>query len=92
MARATIITTVVAWGDFDGDGDLDLAVGNGSQQNVVYPNNGDGTFGAGVDFGTGSDGPFTLAWGDADNDGDLDLAVGATMVGAMSTTMSSGPN
>ncbi|MCP4422519.1 MAG: Ig-like domain-containing protein, partial [Chloroflexi bacterium] len=36
-------TRSVAWGDVDGDGDLDAAVGNYvGQQNVLYLNNGDG--------------------------------------------------
>ncbi|MCP4535610.1 MAG: hypothetical protein GY832_00515, partial [Chloroflexi bacterium] len=49
-------TYSVAWGDVDGDGDLDLAVGNFQQQNVVYLNDGDGTFDTtSYNFGTGSD-------------------------------------
>ncbi|MBN2561238.1 MAG: VCBS repeat-containing protein [Phycisphaerae bacterium] len=64
------------WGDYDNDGDLDLYVvtrlGNA---NVLYKNQGDGTFVtacAGTDApGDGHDAVFV----DYDNDGDLDLAV-----------------
>ena len=33
-------TMSVAWGDYDGDGDLDLAVGNDWQPNRLYRNDG----------------------------------------------------
>ena len=69
-------TYAVAFGDVDGDGDLDLAVGNYGP-NLVYLNDGDGTFDTtSHTFGTGSDGTYAVAFGDVDGDGDLDLAVG----------------
>lgn len=78
-------TQTAAWADFDGDGDLDLYVGNEHDvmtggtyaPSQLFRNRGDGTFEdvagkAGVRnlrFAKG------VAWGDADNDGDSDLYV-----------------
>lgn len=67
----------VAWADFDNDGDQDVLVVNYGGSNVLYSNNGDGTFGditdsAGVG---GIANSLGIAWGDYDNDGDLDLYV-----------------
>jgi uncharacterized repeat protein (TIGR01451 family) len=71
-------TTSLAWGDWDNDGDLDLAVGNNDQVDQVYANLGSEP---------GSPQLFWLwssqevlqttdvAWGDLDGDGDLDLAI-----------------
>ncbi|MFN8548092.1 MAG: FG-GAP-like repeat-containing protein [Candidatus Eisenbacteria bacterium] len=66
-----------AWGDFDGDGDLDLAMTGltsaGITATQVYRNNG-ATFapvaGSFLAVFAGS-----VAWGDYDGDGDLDLLV-----------------
>ena len=67
----------VAFGDYDGDGDPDLYVVNRGAPNVLYRNNGDGTFSdvtavAGVgDAGKGRG----VVFGDYDNDGRLDVYV-----------------
>ncbi|MCZ6604761.1 MAG: VCBS repeat-containing protein, partial [Alphaproteobacteria bacterium] len=77
-----------AWADYDNDGDLDVYITSGGSQygserngvgdpNVLYRNNGDGTFTnvafqAGVANAASSTG---ASWADIDNDGDLDLFV-----------------
>ena len=75
-------TSGVAWGDMDGDGDLDLAVGNGLFDerdsiavNQIYINDGTGVFTSEIDIGSIADNTRAVAWGDWDGDGDLDLAV-----------------
>ena len=81
-------TGTACWGDFNGDGKLDLLVGNetvpqADGSNVAHPcqlyfNNGDGTFSeraeqSGVESLIYVKG---VACGDIDNDGDLDLFCG----------------
>jgi tetratricopeptide (TPR) repeat protein len=67
----------VAWGDYDNDGSVDLVL-TAYGRNVLYHNNGDGTFtdvslvsriGIPVGFWAGA------SWGDYDRDGFLDLYV-----------------
>jgi hypothetical protein len=76
-----------AWGDYDGDGDLDLAL-SGLSGGIaicrVYSNDG-GSF---VDIGAGLPGvrSGSLAWGDFDNDGDLDLAISGTLSTSVAIT------
>jgi hypothetical protein len=68
------------WGDFDNDGDPDLYVTSNGLGDVLYLNEGDGTFSlaAGVVPSTGS-GTVHPAWVDYDNDGWLDLYVTRAM-------------
>jgi hypothetical protein len=69
------ISYAVDLGDMDGDGDLDLAVGNSQESNQVYRNDGTGDLSlAWQSTGDASD-TRGIAWGDMDDDGDLDLAV-----------------
>ncbi|MBT7099158.1 VCBS repeat-containing protein, partial [Candidatus Poribacteria bacterium] len=82
LSAATRRGLAVVFGDYDGDGDADLYVANDADPNLLYENDGAGTFDevgllAGVGFsedgetenGMGAD------FGDYDNDGDLDLVV-----------------
>lgn len=77
------------WGDYDNDGDLDLFVTNQQDQdNLLFRNEGGGSFSQVVDALPARDGGHSYAagWVDFDHDGWLDLFVGN---GGMSHT---GPN
>ena len=84
-------TRSTSLGDIDGDGDLDLVVGNldGGEFNRLYLNDGHGIFGVGQGGTTGSDistdahSTNTTQLGDVDGDGDLDLVVGNSGVNSL---------
>jgi hypothetical protein len=74
-------TRAAAWGDFNGDGHIDLYVGLAppeERSNILYRNDGDGVFftevtaDVNVELVTNT---RQVSWVDFDNDGDLDLFV-----------------
>jgi photosystem II stability/assembly factor-like uncharacterized protein len=76
-ADATLSGQVASWGDFDNDQDPDLFVGDQAGSNLLYRNNGNGTFtklSTGFDVTTAGN---TLGsnWIDVNNDGFIDLLV-----------------
>jgi hypothetical protein len=87
LALESGVATSVAWGDYDGDGDLDLLVGNGGYESGTGPNNqperlyrnDNGALSPAAVWTSGvDDATYSVAWGDYDGDGDLDLLVGNT--------------
>jgi len=78
--QAGEVPSAVAVGDFNGDGNLDLAVANLVSNDVsILLGNGDGTFQPALSYSAGS-GPESIATGDFNGDGRLDLAI-ANFVG-----------
>ncbi len=70
-----------AFGDVDGDGDLDVAFATGQpwayayQQDIIYLNDG-GSFSNTIHWSSSAaTAALDITWGDVDNDGDLDLAL-----------------
>ena len=68
------IPTSVALGDADGDGDLDVLVGNVGANELLL-NRGDGNFTKVEGFPGGAAVTYSVAFGDVDGDGDLDVLI-----------------
>lgn len=70
-------TYTAVWGDLDNDGYLDLYLGNKNEPNILYHNNGDGTFSniSGSANIRDNGGALSVNIGDLNNDGWLDIYV-----------------
>ena len=82
VGPASSATRALAFGDVNGDGHLDLAVGNNAADDFIYLNNGLGKFAQGDTSKVGLTTATThgMAFVDVDIDGDLDLAVAGISV------------
>ena len=78
-----------AWGDYDNDGDLDLAVSIGTGEIRLYRNDKGVLVSVGAAMGMPQKGQEFrgLSWGDYDGDGFIDLMGGATDKAALSVVM-----
>lgn len=73
-----VFTEGGVWGDYDNDGYLDLFITRRGGTNVVYHNNGDGTFASVAPAVSGQEEPadnFCCGWVDYNGDGYLDMFV-----------------
>jgi len=69
-------TTSVAIGDVNGDGLVDLVVGQNGDVNRLHLSSNGVAFALGTDIGAETDATSSVKLGDVDNDGDLDLLAG----------------
>ena len=72
LGRDLAASYSTALADLDGDGDLDIAVGNDLAPNLVFLNDGAGRFRPGTEFGEPAS-IRSLALVDVDGDGDVDI-------------------
>jgi len=84
------VPAAAAVGDFNGDGNLDIAVANSVSNDVsILLGNGDGTFQPARNYGTGSS-PGSIAVVDLNSDGRVDLVVTNFLGGTLSVLLGEG--
>jgi hypothetical protein len=84
-----VVSSSIAWGDYDNDGDLDILMtgyaGSSIYISKIYRNNGKNTFTEQTGISLPGVSSGSVAWGDYDNDGDLDiLLTGKAVSGSIS--------
>lgn len=91
LAFATIPNpSAVVAGDFNGDGNPDLAVAaDGNNRVYIYSGNGNGTFSFAISYAVGTQ-PVAIVAVDLNNDGKLDLAVANRQSGSVSVLLGHG--
>ncbi|MGB8541887.1 MAG: FG-GAP-like repeat-containing protein [Candidatus Acidiferrales bacterium] len=88
---ADVAPSAVTVGDFNNDGNLDLAIANQTSNDVsVLLGNGDGTFQQAVQYASGGAGPVSVAVADFDGDGNLDIAIANSTSGNVSVFFGNG--
>jgi serine/threonine protein kinase len=78
LTGGSLFSNSIAVADVDGDGDLDVLLGNGDEESAsrVLLNAGDGTFPTSFELPGGSAKTNSIAAADVDGDGDLDVLLG----------------
>lgn len=80
----------VTYGDFNGDGKLDLAIANYMDDTIsILLGNGDGTFQNQITYTVGN-GPYAIITSDFNKDGRLDLAIANNGSGTVSILLGNG--
>ena len=74
LGRDLAASYSTALADLDGDGDLDVAVGNDMAPNLILQNDGNGRFREAGEFGEPAS-IRSLALADVDDDGDIDVPI-----------------